>query len=138
MNGTTYAKGAIIGRTDREVMAKLKQQSLAGKIHSTGDLVLITKGTRAGQYAVPVWLIMRPTEAKAEIPRWARICVVLGAALTAPAVFLLLLAWVLTTLSALSLVVFLSTVLAGFLAWVKVRHPAAPRGATVTTTVTFH
>ena len=136
--GTTYSKGAVIGRTRKEALVKLAQEQRAGRIHSAGELALITRGDRAGQYAVPVYLIVRPRPVRPEMPRWARACLVIGVLLAVPALLLGLLLWVLATLSTASLALFLGAVLAAFLGWLRVAHGRPARGATVTTTVTFH
>ena len=96
---------------------------------------LITKGARAGQYAIPVYLIQNPRPAPRRVPAW--VWGVLAAVLI-PAALLALLAWVLAALSAASLALLLGTVLLAFLGWLKAMH-ARPRGrrTTVTTTVTF-
>lgn len=136
-SSTVYRKGAIIGRTGKKVMAKLQEEARAGRIHSAGEQVLITRGQYAGQYAVPVRFIDRPVP-RQETPAWARVALVLGVAMLAPSMLLLMVMWVLTTLSTLSLVVLLVAVLAAFSLWLRAKYGRPQRGATVTTTVSFH
>lgn len=133
--GTTYAKGAVIGVNRKDALAELQRRQRAGLIHSAGEICLITKGARAGQYAIPVYLIQNPRPAPRRVPAW--VWGVLAAVLV-PGALLALLAWVLAALSAASLALLLGTVLLAFLGWLKAMH-ARPRGrrTTVTTTVTF-
>lgn len=133
--GTTYAKGAVVGVSRKDALAELQRRQRAGLIHSAGEIHLITKGSRAGQYAIPVYLIQNPRPAPRRVPAW--VWGVLAAVLI-PAALLALLAWVLAALSAASLALLLGTVLLAFLGWLKAMH-ARPRGrrTTVTTTVTF-
>ena len=128
--GTTYAKGAIVGRTRRETLDKLRHEQRAGLIHSAGELALITRGHRAGQYAIPVYLITSPRPARRRAPEWIQ--PVLALSVLAGS-----LAWLLTALSAVSLGLFLGVALLAFLGRLKLKHGRPGRGATVTTTVTF-
>jgi hypothetical protein len=128
---TTYGKGAVIGRTRKEALAKLHTEQRAGRIHSAGDLHLITKGSRAGQYAIPVYLIVAPRPQRHRAPSW------IAPALTL-AVLAAALAWLLTALTATALALFLGAALLAFLGRLKFAHGRPARGATVTTTVTFH
>jgi hypothetical protein len=131
LSTTTYGKGAVIGRTRKEALAKLHTEQRAGRIHSAGDLHLITQGSRAGQYAIPVYLIVQPRPQRHRAPSW--IAPVLALAALAAS-----LAWLLTALTATALALFLGAALLAFLGRLKVAHGRPARGASVTTTVTFH
>lgn len=132
--GTTYAKGAIVGVSRKDALGELQRRQRAGLIHSAGQLALITHGGRAGQYAIPVYLITSPRPARRKIPRW--VPVVLAATLL-PGTFLALVGWVLASLSAASLALTLGAVLAAFLGWLKVAHGRRSVQVTTTTTVSF-
>ena len=129
---TTYGRGAVVGISRRDALAKLRKEQLAGRIHSAGELSLITTGERAGQYAIPVYLIEEPRRQRGEMPVYARVAVVLASA----ALLIGMTGLVLVTLSGLALTALLVTVLAMFAIRLRITH-GRPRGTTVTTTVTF-
>lgn len=132
--GTTYAKGAVIGVNRRDALAELGRRQRAGLIHSAGEITLITRGERAGQYAIPVYVIMEPRTQARKVPRWA--WGVLAAVLI-PGALLGLLVWTLAALSGTALAMLLGAVLLAFLGWLKASHGGRGHRTTVTTTVTI-
>jgi hypothetical protein len=132
--GTTYTKAAVIGVTRLDALAQLRRQQRAGVIHSAGQVSRIEHGERAGQYAIPVYLIMTPRASPRRIPRWVWIVPV---SVLVPVALLLLLGWVLASLTMVSLGMFLGAVLAAFLGWVWAVHGGGRRRTRVTTTVTI-
>lgn len=128
--GTTYAKGAVVGVSRRDALAELGRRQRAGLIHSAGEITLITKGERAGQYAIPVYVIMEPRGQDRKAPRWVWGVLTVG-------VLLSLLVWTLSALSGPALAMLLGTVLAAFLGKVWLSHGRRGHRTTVTTTVTI-
>jgi len=129
---TTYARGAVIGRTRADALVRLRHDTRAGRIANAGEPVLLTHGMHAGQYAIPVQLIIRE-QSRERFPRWARIAVLL---LSVPTLALALLLWVVSTLSVAALATMLGALLVAFCVWVRRRHPGQRRAVTVTTTTT--
>ncbi|HET9349407.1 MAG TPA: hypothetical protein VFO13_09730 [Arthrobacter sp.] len=132
--GTTYAKGAVVGVSRRDALAELGRRQRAGLIHSAGEITLLTKGEHAGQYAIPVYVIMEPRGQDRKVPRW--VWPVLATVLTV-SVLLALLVWTLAALSGPALAMLLGTVLAAFLGKVWLSHGRRGHRTTVTTTVTI-
>lgn len=130
---TTYARGAITGRSKVEALDRLRREQIAGRVAAAGEVVLITAGQRAGEYAIPVQLIIQPGADRPR-PRRLRIFLIVVGALTA---LFSSLAWLLSSLSAPSLAAFLVTLLLGFCVWVGVRHSRRPE-ASRTTSVTVN
>lgn len=131
--GTTYAKDAIVRVDRREALAELGRLQRAGRIHSAGQVVQITKGQRAGQYAIPVYLITNPRPAPRGAPAYVKVAVVLSAA----SVLAASLAWLLLSLTAASLLVFAGVVLLALVGRLVTAHGLGRRPTTVTTSVTF-
>jgi hypothetical protein len=131
--GTTYAKGAIIGVSRRDALAELGRRQRAGLIHSAGQVARITKGERAGQYAIPVYLITSPRPAPRGAPVYIKVAVVLSAA----SALVTALAWLLLSLTAASLLVFGGLVLLALVGRLVTAHGLGRKPTTVTTTVTF-
>lgn len=135
---TTYARGAVIGRTRADAIDRLRAELGRGRVAAThGAPVLLTHGVHAGQYAIPVRLIIRPQPAPA--PRWTRVVIIVGGALSGLALSLALLLWVIASMSAVALASLLVALLAAFSVWVWARHGRSrgPRSVTVTTTIDF-
>lgn len=130
--GTTYAKGAIIGVSQRDALAELHRRQRAGLIHSAGQVARIETGQRAGQYAIPVYLITSPRPAPRGAPVYIKVAVVLSAASALVAA----LAWLLLSLTAASLLVFAGLVLLA-LAFRLITAHGLGRKVTATATVTF-
>lgn len=133
--GTTYAKGAVIGVSRRDALAELGRRQRAGLIHSAGEVAQIETGARAGQYAIPVYLITNPRP----VPRGAPIYIKVAVVLSAASALVAALAWLLLSLTAASLTVFLGMVLIAFLARLAIwwRSAGGRKTTTVTTTVTI-
>jgi hypothetical protein len=131
--GTTYAKGAIVGVSQRDALAELGRLQRAGRIHSAGEVVQVTRGQRAGQYAIPVYLITNPRPAPRGAPVYVKVAVVLSAASALVAAS----AWLLLSLTAASLFVFAGVVLLALVGRLVTAHGLGRKSTTVTTTVTF-
>lgn len=131
--GTTYAKGAIVGVSQRDALAELHRRQRAGLIHSAGQVARIETGERAGQYAIPVYLITNPRPAPRGAPAYVKVAVVLSAA----SVLAASLAWLLLSLTAASLLVFAGVVLLALVGRLVTAHGLGRRPTTVTTSVTF-
>jgi hypothetical protein len=128
---TTYARGAITARSKVEVLDRLRREQIAGRVAAAGQVVLITQGQRAGEYAIPVQLIIQPG---AEQPRPRRLKIFL-AVVGALTVLFSSLAWLLSSLSGPSLAAFLVTLLIAFCVWVGARHGRRGNGRTTSVTV---
>lgn len=132
--GTTYTKDAVIGVSRRDALAELGRRQRAGLIHSAGEVARIETGQRAGQYAIPVYLITNPRPAPRGAPIYIKVAVVLSAASALVAA----LAWLLLSLTAASLLVFAGVVLLALVARLVTAHGLGRRTTTVTTTVTIN
>jgi hypothetical protein len=121
----------LVGSKDR-ILAEVARLKRDRTLADTGQLTEIKYGPEMGRYELKVVLIDRPAA-----PRWARVCVGVGSVLLGLAAVLGSLAWVLSALTLPALAMFLGTVLAVFVAWLKVAHGGGrTRGVTVTTSTT--
>lgn len=130
---TTYARGAITGRSKVEALDRLRREQIAGRVAAAGEVVLITAGQRAGEYAIPVQLIIQPGADRPRPRRLRNFLIVVGAL----SLLFASLAWLLSALSAPSLAAFLVTLLLGFCfsVWAKYGRRTPARGTSVTVNV---
>lgn len=121
----------IIG-SKAQVLAEVARLKRERVLADTGQLTELTYGEHMGRYQLKLVLIDAPAS-----PRWAKVCVAAGSVLLGLSALLGSLAWLLTALSLPALAMFLGTVLAVFVAWLKVKYGRGrTRGVTVTTSTT--
>lgn len=132
---TTYARGAVMGKSKVEALDRLRREQIAGRVAVAGEVVLLTKGTHAGEYAIPVQLIIQPGAAPQLLSRRLRPFLIVVGALTA---LFASLAWLLSSLSAPSLAAFLVTLLLGFCFLVWARHGRRPPAGGTSVQVNVH
>lgn len=116
---------ALTGKTRKAVLVELQRRQRRGEVESAGQLQFVTAGTMAGQYAVRVTLL--PV---APAPKWPRALVGVGAVLVGVAAVVGAFAWLITAMSAASVVGVTLVLLAGL--GVLALSGRKPRGGNVT------
>jgi len=120
----------IYGKTQTDVLAELKRLSRGRTLAQTGTLRLITMGTRAGQYALPVEIIARPAPS-----RWRKRAKVTALVLGPAGVLFGLGWWSVATLGAAPFAALLVAILATLVMLVRSTGDRRP-SVTVTTKTT--
>jgi hypothetical protein len=120
----------LVAPTRRALRADLERRSRAGEIEKAWNMRLITEGRLAGRFAVRVVLV----PPRAVTPRWARVCIAVGAVLAGAAALLASLAWLLASLTGPALLTFGVVVLGMFCAWLRAKY--GRRTSVVVTTTT--
>jgi hypothetical protein len=123
----------VVAGTREGVLARVRAYQKSGDLYSAGRMRLITEGRLAGSFQVELTLIDRPVPPPA--PLWARVCRAVGWVLIGFASVVGALAWLVSSLSAVALAMFLGTILAAFVSVLWFRFGRRDRSVVVSQVV---